>query len=498
MTFPLGRSSGACCKEEGERSTAGGDEEEWLSKSRGCQRRTSEGGRAPSASKPRSRHLFRLSNGSLQMEMTKTPSLMMMDLDEFMHEAEAEEEHVKELEERERLNQQQRRLASGVLLEEMKNITDHADASQTVLLQGFNWESHQAGKGNWYGIIESKVDTFAEMGITDVWLPPCSQSVAPQGYLPSQLFNLDGSAYGKKDQLKELLNKMHQKGLRGIADIVINHRCGDQQDEHGRWNVFTNTGIESRKSFAGVMDWQGWAITLGDKFSDGTGERGPGQYDDKFDAAPDIDHGNKKVQQSISVWLRWLRLDVGFDGWRFDFVKGYGAEYVGLYCKKSLPSWAVGELWLDMRYDENGLCYDQNEHRQNTINWINATDKESTAFDFTTKGILQEACRNRQYWRLKDQDGKPPGLLGWMPSHAVTFLDNHDTGSTQAHWPFPGDKGFGGLRLHPHTSRNSMCLLGSRVRLGRRHPLAHPSLDQASGKGQAAGGRQGKHSLCRC
>ena len=27
-----------------------------------------------------------------------------------------------------------------------------------------------------------------------------------------------------------------------------------------------------------------------------------------------------------------------------------------------------------------------------------------------------------------------PGLLGWMPSHAVTFLDNHDTGSTQAHW----------------------------------------------------------------
>ena len=56
---------------------------------------------------------------------------------------------------------------------------------------------------------------FADLGITDVWLPPCSQSVAPQagmqndgklkrssstcqGYLPSQLFNLDASAYGKK------------------------------------------------------------------------------------------------------------------------------------------------------------------------------------------------------------------------------------------------------------------------------------------------------------
>ena len=29
-----------------------------------------------------------------------------------------------------------------------------------------------------------------------------------------------------------------------------------------------------------------------------------------------------QVQQSIAIWLRWLRLDVGFDAWRFDFVKG--------------------------------------------------------------------------------------------------------------------------------------------------------------------------------
>ena len=61
------------------------------------------------------------------------------------------------------------------------------------------------------------------------------------------------------------------------------------------------TGIERRKSFAGVMDWQGWAITLGCPYSDGTGERGPGKYDGKFDAAPDIDHGNQKVQQSIQL-----------------------------------------------------------------------------------------------------------------------------------------------------------------------------------------------------
>ena len=398
-----------------------------------------------------SRHLMLNEDGSTNIQMSRTPSLMMFDAEELFREAAAEQQHVADLE-RADLNLKQRRVSSHTLLKEMQEITDYADPSGTVMLQAFNWESHQAGKGDWYSIVASKIPMFKDMGITDLWLPPCSQSVAPQGYLPSQLFNVDGSKYGNKASLQGLLSKLHKADMRGVADIVINHRCGDKQDSEGRWNVFTSTGIEHRKSFAGVMDWQGWAITLGDKFSDGTGERGPGKYDGKFDAAPDIDHGNQKVQQSIAIWLRWLRLELGFDAWRFDFVKGYSAEFVGLYCKKSEPAWAVGELWLDMAYDDNGLAHNQDRHRQDTINWINGTGKTSTAFDFTTKGILQEAVRNCQYWRLKDSRGKPPGVIGWMPSHAVTFLDNHDTGSTQAHWPFPNDKimiGYAYILTHP-------------------------------------------------
>merc|ERR1719408_250128 len=105
-----------------------------------------------------------------------------------------------------------------------------------------------------------------------------------------------------------------------------------------------------------------------------------------------------------------------------------------------------------MNYDGDGLAYNQDKSRQDLCNWINGTGKQSTAFDFTTKGILQEAMRNCQYWRLRDSNGKPPGLLGWMPTHAVTFLDNHDTGSTQAHWPFPDDKvmvGYAYILTHP-------------------------------------------------
>ena len=40
----------------------------------------------------------------------------------------------------------------------------------------------------------------------------------------------------------------------------------------------------------------------------------------------------------------------------------------------------------------------------------------------------QEAVKNCQYWRLRDQNNKPPGVIGYWPTRAVTFIDNHDTG----------------------------------------------------------------------
>ena len=58
-----------------------------------------------------------------------------------------------------------------------------------------------------------------------------------QGYLPGQLYKLD-SSYGNKEQLTELTTALKAAGLRPVADIVINHRCADQQDENGIWNMF--------------------------------------------------------------------------------------------------------------------------------------------------------------------------------------------------------------------------------------------------------------------
>jgi hypothetical protein len=71
-----------------------------------------------------------------------------------------------------------------------------------------------------------------------VWLPPPSQSVSRQGYLPGQLYDLN-TPYGTKEELMELLQQFRSAGIAPLADIVINHRCADKQDEMGTWNIFT-------------------------------------------------------------------------------------------------------------------------------------------------------------------------------------------------------------------------------------------------------------------
>jgi alpha-amylase len=99
-------------------------------------------------------------------------------------------------------------------------------------------------------------------------------------------------------------------------------------------------------------------------------------------------------------------------------------------------------------------AYDQDPHRQalvDSVDKVGGAASPATVFDFTTKGILNAAVEG-ELWRLVDAQGKAPCVIGWWPAKAVTFVDNHDTGSTQAMWPFPSDKvmqGYAYILTHP-------------------------------------------------
>lgn len=82
------------------------------------------------------------------------------------------------------------------------------------------------------------------------------------------------------------------------------------------------------------------------------------------------------------------RKEVGYDGWRLDFVRGFWGGYVHDYLEASEPYFAVGEYWDSLSYTYGEMDYNQDAHRQRIVDWINATNGTAGAFDVTRKGIL--------------------------------------------------------------------------------------------------------------
>eukprot|EP00887_Chlorella_sp_A99_P006587 scaffold3.g6587.t1 len=346
-----------------------------------------------------------------------------------------------------------------------------------VLLQGFNWESWKHG-GGWYNHLAAQAEEIAGMGFTAVWLPPPTQSVSNEGYMPGDLYNLN-SRYGSEADLLRCVAALKGHGLKVVADAVLNHRCAQRQDETGCWNLY-----------GGRMAWDQRAIVA-------ERQRRAPVLRRPLSPAPPPAPAQDFVKRDLCEWLAWMRAHAGFDGFRLDFVKGFHGAHVKDYMEAAQPLFAVGEYWdglsyptperahpnplpgwrgPDCRYDWSGTpAHDQDQHRQRTINWINAAGGLSTAFDITTKarGIMHAVFERCEYWRLSDSKGKPPGLMGWWPSRAVTFLENHDTvgwaglccgweeegpsvarGSSQRHWPFPGhalEQGYAYILTHPGT-----------------------------------------------
>eukprot|EP00879_Flechtneria_rotunda_P030447 GHRR01033080.1.p1 GENE.GHRR01033080.1~~GHRR01033080.1.p1 ORF type:complete len:219 (+),score=42.37 GHRR01033080.1:447-1103(+) len=202
------------------------------------------------------------------------------------------------------------------------------------LLTGFGWESHKHHP--WYDIVASKIPELQAAGVTHLWLPPPSQSVSPEGYMPGQLYNLT-SGYGNEQQLMELNQKLKAAGIMPIADIVINHRCADSQDEHGRWNNYH----DDHDHEGHPIDWGQWAITGNDHEFGGQGNPDTG---DDFWGAPDLDHTNSHLREALTHWLQHLRENVGFTGWRFDFAKVSRTTRIilrrnGILCALVLGNW---------------------------------------------------------------------------------------------------------------------------------------------------------------
>ncbi len=314
-----------------------------------------------------------------------------------------------------------------------------SESDSGVMLQGFTWSSapraDKTQQGKWYNIVTARAndikDTFEYL-----WCPPPSDSNgdAPEGYAPKML-NILSNAYGTESEQKAMINAI--KPTKAIADIVINHRAGTTN-----WADFTNPSWTD--------DY--YSICSDDEcFSNsnspikGNANHGAADTGEGYGSFRDIDHTNTAVQNGIVTWMNDVLKAAGYVGWRYDYVKGYDAKYVGLYNKRTNAAFSVGEHWPTDGYNASNPAAWGNQFKT----WIDRTEADdgqrSRLFDFTLKGALNTVFGYTSGSSTTNGSGKyslladSANLCISQPADAVTFVDNHDTGSTQGHWALQKD-----------------------------------------------------------
>ncbi len=187
-------------------------------------------------------------------------------------------------------------------------------------------DSNGDGIGDLQGII-SKLDYLKELGINVIWLSPVYESPNDDnGYDISDYCKIMNE-FGTMEDWDELLHEMHERNMKLMMDLVVNHTS----DEH-------NWFIESRKSKDNkYRDYYIWRPGKEGKEPNNWGAAFSGsawKYDEMTDEyylhlfskkQPDLNWDNEKVRQDVYEMMKFW-LEKGIDGFRMDVINFISKE----------------------------------------------------------------------------------------------------------------------------------------------------------------------------
>lgn len=326
-----------------------------------------------------------------------------------------------------------------------------------LMLQGFEWYLPQDAQH--FKRIKDKLDYLKDYGFSSIWLPPVTKATGQNdvGYGVYDLYDLGefdqkgstATKYGTKEELIDLINTAHEKGIRIYADFVLNHKAGADETE-----VFKAVKVNPdnrNEEISDAYDIEAWTkFTFpgrGDKYSafkwtfqhfngvdfdQKTGENGifkilwedrdwnwsvsneKGNYDYLMFA--NIDHFNPDVREELFKWAKWFIEETNIDGIRYDALKHIDRNFINDLTKYILTEindefYFVGEYW------EN----DQG----NLIEYIDGTSSNIDLFDVTFHYKLYEASTQGENFDLRTLFEN--SIESQRRLNSVTFVDNHDS-----------------------------------------------------------------------
>ena len=289
------------------------------------------------------------------------------------------------------------------------------------------FDSGDDGSGDFGGLTQ-KLDYLRWLGIDCIWLLPFYPSpLRDGGYDIADFLNVHPD-YGTLHDFRVFAEQAHERGMRVIADLVINHTSSDHP-----WFQESRSSPDSPK-----RDWYVWSDTP-DRYQDAriifvdsessnwTWDPVAGQYfwHRFFHHQPDLNYENPDVQEAMLRVLHfWLEL--GLDGFRLDAVP-YLFEEEGTNCE-NLPRTHRYlkriRAEIDASFPDRVLLAEANQWPEDVVHYFGDGDECHLAFHFPVMPRMFMALRREEAKpMLEILDRTPP-----IPTNAQwgLFLRNHD------------------------------------------------------------------------
>ncbi len=282
------------------------------------------------------------------------------------------------------------------------------------------------GSGDIAGLI-AKLDYLQWLGVDCVWLLPFFDSPLRDGGYDVRDFRTVLREFGTIDDVHQLVDDVHRRGMRIIADMLINHTS----DTH-EWFQ------EARKPGSAKRDWYVWSdsderygdarvIFLDHEPSNWTWDDEAGAYywHRFYHHQPDLNFDNVEVQEAMLDEIRFW-LDVGFDGLRLDAVP-YLIEREGTNCENLPETHAYLKrvrAMIDAEYDDRMILAEANQWPHDVVAYFGDGDECHMAYHFPLMPRLYMALRQADATSLVDILNATPDIpdgCQWG-----IFLRNHD------------------------------------------------------------------------
>ena len=284
------------------------------------------------------------------------------------------------------------------------------------------------GIGDFLGLI-SRLDYIADLGVNTIWLLPFYPSPRlDDGYDIADYRGVHPD-YGTLADVKRFIAAAHERGIRVIAELVVNH-TSDQHPWFQRARL-AKPGSMYRDFYVWSKDDRKYA---GTRIIFVDSERSNWTWDDTAKAyywhrfyhhQPDLNFDNPRVMREVLSVLRYWA-DLGIDGLRLDAVP-YLVEREGTN-NENLPETHTAlkriRAELSAHYPDKMLLAEANQWPEDTKDYFGDGDECHMAFHFPLMPRMYMAIAREDRFPITDilrQTPDIPANCQW-----AIFLRNHD------------------------------------------------------------------------